>query len=292
MKNYPSSGYTYTLISIINPFIPLYFSQYETGKEKQGLIDVELFPEGGHIIHNIENRVVFTLSGTIAEKDSLQGEIRDENDNLVTPATFISTENGYFSLTPLETKDYYLSVLLNGIQQKRISIPQAQKGGYTMDWTENLNLLTLNIKKHPQSPGDNQQLWLTGKAAGQVLFSVPADLENGAAEVMIGKAQLKDGINEIILADINGNRLNSRIINNPVRNHISVEIDLEKKRFMCRDSIQFSVNVRDLSGRAEKRSFCFSISCQHALCQGGEDPSKSGRDGSGIFHTMGEYAGE
>ena len=259
MKNYHPSGYTYTLISIINPFIPLYFSQYETGKDKRGEIDVELFPEGGRIISKIENRVVVRLSDMIADKDSLQGKIRDENDSLVTGVKFINTENGYFSFIPFETKDYYLSVTLNESLHKRVPIPQAHKGGYTMDWTENLNLLTLNIKKHPQSPGDNQQLLLTGKAAGQVLFSVPADLDNGAAEVAIGTGQLKDGINELILTDINGNRLCSRIIHRPVRNHLYVEIDLEKERYMCRDSIQFSVNVRDLSGRAVNSDLSVSV---------------------------------
>ena len=259
MKNYHPCGYTYTLISIINPFIPLYFSQYETSKEKQGEIDVELFPEGEHIISGTENRVVFRLSGVIADKDSLQGEIRDGNDSLVTRVKFINADNGYFWLTPLETKEYYLSVILNGTHQKRISIPQAQKGGYTLDWTENLNLLTLNIKKHPQSPGDNQQLWLTGKAAGQVLFSRTADLENGAAEVMIRAEQIKDGINEFILTDMKGNNLCSRIIHRPVRNHLSVEIDLEKERFKCRDNVQFSVNVKELSGRAVKSDLFASV---------------------------------
>ena len=259
MKNYHPSGYTYTLITIINPFIPLYFSQYETGKEKRGEIVVEVFPEGGHIISGIENRVVFNLSGMIANKDSLKGEIRDEKDSLVTQVKFISTENGYFSLLPLETKEYYLSIMLNGTQHKKVPIPQAQKGGYIMDWTENHNLLTFNIRKHPLSTGDMQQLWLTGKAAGLVLFSVPAGLENGTAEVAIGTDRLKEGINEFILTDMMGNRLYSRIIYRPVRDHLSVEIDLENTRFRCRDNIQFSVNVRDMSDRAVKSDLSASV---------------------------------
>ena len=259
IKNHPPSGYTYSLISIINPFIPLYFSQYETGKDKQGEIEVELIPEGGHIISGIENRIAFRLSGMIANKNSLQGEIRDEIDSVVTQVKFISTENGYFSLIPLETKDYYLSVIINGSRHKRVKLPQSQKGGYTMDWTENLNLITLNIKKHPQPSQDSQHLRLTGKVSGQVLFSVPADLENGASEMMISTAQLKEGINELILTDMNGKSLCSRIIHRPVPYPLSVEIDLEKERFMCRDNIRFSVNVRDMGGRAVKSHLSASV---------------------------------
>ena len=259
MKNYHPSGYTYTLISIINPFIPLYFSQYETGKEKPAEIDVELFPEGGHIIPGIENRIVFRLSGNIENKDSLRGEIRDENDSLVTRVKFINAENGYFLLTPLETKDYYLSVMLNGTGQKKIPIPQAQKGGYTMDWTENLNVLNLNINKHPQPSQDSQHLRLTGKASGQVIFSIPTDLENGAAEIIISNAQLKEGINEFILTDIKGKSLCSKIINRPVPDPLTIEIDLEKENFMCRDNISFSVNVRDRYGKAVKSDLSASV---------------------------------
>ncbi len=50
--------------------------------------------------------------------------------------------------------------------------PGHKKEGYAMDCTENLNLFTLKISKHPASSGERQQLWLTGKASGQVLFSM------------------------------------------------------------------------------------------------------------------------
>jgi hypothetical protein len=259
MKNYHPSGYTYSLISIINPFIPLYFSQYETGNDKPAEIDVELFPEGGHIIYGIENRIVLRLSGMITDNDSLRVEIRDENDSMVTRIKFISREYGYFSLAPLETKDYYLSVMLNGTRHKRVPLPQAQKEGYTMDCIEKPDLIALDIRKHPPSSLDSQKLWLTVKASGQVLFSEPADLENGAAEVMINSAQLKNGINEFMLTDMKGNRLCSKIINRPVPDLLTIEIDLEKERFMCRDNIRFSVNVRDMGGRAVKSNLSASV---------------------------------
>ncbi len=96
-------------------------------------------------------------------------------------------------------------------------------------------------------------------ASGQVLFSWPADLENGVAEVIINMALLKDGINEFILKDRNGNRLCSRIIYRPVCDHLSIEIDLDGSLFKCRDTISFSVNVRDRYGKTVKSDLSASV---------------------------------
>jgi hypothetical protein len=265
MKNFHPSGYAYTLISIINPFIPLHFAQLETGKNKQGGIDVELYPEGGHLIAGIENRIFFRLSGMITNKDSLLGEIRDEHDSLVTRVKFISSETGYFSITPLETIDYHLSLIIHGTSHERFPLPRAEKEGYAMDCTENLNLFTLKISKHPASSGERQKLRLTGKASGQVLFHGSADLENGTAVVMMDTKLLKDGIHEFLLEDAEGKRLCSRIIHRPVRNQLSLEIKLESRPFLCRDSIHCSINVRDMDGRAVKSDLSASVFLVDAL---------------------------
>jgi hypothetical protein len=77
--------------------------------------------------------------------------------------------------------------------------------------------------------------------------------------VNLSTAKLKKGINEFILSDLKGNRLGSRVIHRPVRELLSVDIDLEKNKFRSRDSIQFSVNVRDLDGRAVKSNLSASV---------------------------------
>ena len=95
--------------------------------------------------------------------------------------------------------------------------------------------------------------------SGYVIFSVPADLENGAAEMIIRSAQLKEGMNEFILTDMQGKSLCSIIINRPVPDPLTIEIDLEKERFICRDKIQFSVNVREMGGMAVKSDLSASV---------------------------------
>ena len=258
MRNFDPDGYTYSLVSIINPYIPLHFSLYETGRDSSDGIDVAIFPEGGHLISGIENRVYFHFSGMAPAQDHLRGKVMDDRDSLVARLRFISRASGYFTLIPYDTTDYHLSVMF-GTLEKVWPVPRAQKEGYTMEWTESPDFLTLQIRKHPPLPGGSQHLLLTAKASGQVRLSVPFDLENGAAEITIDPEELTGMTTEFSLHDMMGYSLCNRIIHRPVREDLTIEIDAGKGPYLCRDKVPVSIRVTDATGRPVKASLSASV---------------------------------
>jgi hypothetical protein len=258
MKNFDPAGYTCTLVTIINPSIPLHFSPYEAGRDSSGTMDVAFFPEGGHLISGIENRVYFRFSGLAPDPDPLQGGVRDERDSLVARLRFFSPASGYFTLIPSDTMDYHLSVMF-GTLKRTWPVPGAQKSGYTMDWTESPDFLTLQIRKHPPRSAEKEQLLLTAKASGRVLFSLPLQLENGAAEIMTDPEELEGISTEFVLSDMSGNSLCNRIIRRPVREQLTIEIGAGKGPYGCRGDVPVSIRVSDASGRPVKASLCASV---------------------------------
>jgi hypothetical protein len=274
MKNLHPSGYAYSLISVINPFLPLYFVHHRAGGDNKVERGAAFFPERACHIYGVENRLFFRLSGMRAIRDSITAAVKDAADSMVARPCFINDEYGYFIYTPKQHNEYYLSLITTGIPEIKVPVPRAENGGYTLDWTENPDFLILTIQHYPSSGVENQQLLLRAALAGRVFFSGTARLENRAAELLIPAEDLGAGIHEFTLTDPMGNHLCRRIMFRPPRDRLSVRISPEDGHICCRDSVLISVRVRDTAGRPVKSNLCASVYLADPAAISGSLPEK------------------
>ncbi len=213
--------------------------------EKELSYDLQVLPEGGHLVSEIEN----TLASKLIDKKGQsvtfdKGIILDSNGNEVT--TFTSNKFGLakFTMVPKTGMTYTAKVFLDEEQEVEASLPKTQSKGMVMQ-VDNQSNEVLKIKLSINSPTrltlQNQLYYLLvhqNQKSKIVPVSFPEDkLES---EIVIDRSELYAGVNTLTVFNKNTPVLERLVFNttNQVTHNVRVTA-LNKKK----DSLIMSINL-------------------------------------------------
>jgi len=155
--------------------------------------EVQFFPEGGHIIMGLENRVAVSIE----DDKGNQIEVVDKDGNKVANVKNYGNGLGIFFLTPEYGKEYSLKLGEN----KRIALPEIANVGYTMQ-LNNIGSEDIIVKIATTENVKNQEVYLRGRVNGINFFETRVKFENSnVLEVDIPKSNLPNGMLQLQLED-------------------------------------------------------------------------------------------
>jgi len=219
----------------------------ETKKVKRAATSVQFFPEGGHIISGVENRVAFKATGADGLPITIKGDIIDAEGKKL--ASIITEHDGMGSFNFLfEEGKEYSAVIQSPNANLTSKLPKAQSEGIAMK-VENLNPNRLFVLLNRTENGKEKYRKVKAVVTlnYSVIFSKELDLENGESAFPISKKNLPAGIVHITLFDSNSLPISERIAFIENCNFIRPDVVVEQKDLKAKARNQVSFQISNIA---------------------------------------------
>lgn len=153
------------------------------------VVEVQIFPEGGHLLHGLNNKLIIRAQDPEGNPVVLKGDIRDQSGRRIVDVKQYDTGIGMSILSPESGAAYSLH-LENGQQ---FPLPEVSDTGYSLQVNPlhpdhiKVSVSAVGLKKAP--------LQLKGKVGSQVILAEDLELDaTGSIQLEIPKSQLPAGI--------------------------------------------------------------------------------------------------
>ncbi|MBO5864442.1 MAG: SEL1-like repeat protein [Bacteroidaceae bacterium] len=160
---------------------------------------LDFFPEGGHLVEGIKNKVAFELRG----QDGLFGEEKItilENDVKLLECTPLHEGKGVFEITPKANTKYRAEVTMieeDGKTKKhKFSLPEVSKEGVVLNVTESGDDITITATNNL---AEDCELGVVILYRGAMGFFKKFDSANKTMNYTIAKQELPEGVNRVVL---------------------------------------------------------------------------------------------
>lgn len=218
--------------------------QPETAKNPD--FDIQLLPEGGHLLSGVTNRVgVKILNEQGFAPEAFSGIlINDKEEEL---KKFDSNKMGMasFSINPLPGMTYKVVINFRDGHQVTQNLPEAEDSGVILSTNNHKNEYFISIKTNPshkEKIGNDQFHLAISQNAAIKTYSFQFPANDHAALFRFASDSIFPGINTLTIFDKNFNPISERLIYNPVENeNLKLSVSVKEK---IGDSInlKFSAN--------------------------------------------------
>ena len=183
-----------------NPVMKQYLRKEEIRPETKEAkeLNIEFFPEGGHLIRGVENRIAFKAAdsngkGADVEELTIGGEhisISPQHRGM-----------GYFMYTPKERR-HKADVLYEG-KRYTFSLPESLESGYALQVHQDMED-TLTVTINTLQPDTNRLLAVTLMCAGKVHYIDTLTISAPLSQKAISTAHFPTGTYQLCLFDADG----------------------------------------------------------------------------------------
>ena len=229
-------------------------------KEKLEQINVQFFPEGGHMIEGVKGNIAYKITDKNGNSLHTKATIHNHlNEQLATTQT-LHQGMGTFALTPQAGETYYLKVTDENGKAQQIPLPTATRGGYAMN-IDNLNKeeMTIHITRSEQAD-TTQALGLTFMCRGRI-FRFDQIKWNGEStySLTIAKDSLPEGVNQVTLFDTEGRVYAERLAFIPPTQQIKFSLTGEKSTYKPKENIELKFKLEDMQGNPLYTMFSLAV---------------------------------
>jgi len=191
-----------------------------------GSYNVQVFPEGGYLIHGLTSQVAFEVRDSSGIAKAIYVKVVDDRDQVIMSTKTNRSGIGLFSLTPTIGRKYYL--LLDGHQ--KIEIPKCLVAGAVMSFGAlDPNSIELGIDFSESIK--NQVFKIIGHVRGREVLNLDVKT-SGIFNYKIDRSQLPSGVIHFTLFDAYDRPISERLVfnDNPLEK-VDVDIQLSKEYY-------------------------------------------------------------
>lgn len=213
-------------------------------KPAQG-IDLQFFPEGGHLIESVAGKVAFKATDQNGMPVPVNGKVFRATGEEVTRFFTRHDGMGTFPLTPGANQQYYVKL---DQSPERFDLPAVEVSGVTLQ-VDNLSQdenLTITVRKNDNTKAED--LFLIGHARSWLSYTSSVDFENNEAKLTVPKTAFREGINHLTLFDKKGNPLAERLFYSRGKSTLNVAIEPDKESYKAREQTSLKIKVTDQDG--------------------------------------------
>ena len=230
---------------------------YKSRRGKPG-IDLKFYPEGGHVVAGVANRIAFELNDEDGQHLEAELSVQDRDGQEVARASTTHRGRGMFVLPAAKAGETYKAVFRVGGYDYDIKLPEAEEEGYALQISQSGGRVHAAIAGPPAAQM-TLGLQIQHEGVAKAFRRIMPDPQ-GKASVEIPLDSLPTGVNQATLFDGRGRIYASRLffVNRPedYRPGIAVEgikkqyaafepVELHLKLTVPGDSAHVSLAVRD-----------------------------------------------
>lgn len=254
MQNFESDFFFESSIKIINPFVAFNPTPSEGSDSNY---DVQFFPEGGHLIDNVESKIAYKAIDKNGRGVSLSGKIIDGEGREVSIITPEQLGMGSFTLRPKLGNEYKAIVTDHHGKSFHYPLPEIVKIGYAMQISDTTGA---RIQMQIFNQGmPSEGLWLVSHTRQEHFHSNKVIFEEGKAIVNIDKSQLGNGISHLTLMNEKGVPFCERLYFKYPSESLETSVSTSKTDFNQREKVVLDISAEVGNTSAANADFSVSV---------------------------------
>ena len=215
-------------------------------------LQLQFYPEGGHLVKNIASKMAFELTETPGEFNDYEGTIYDKNDKPVASFTTSHENRGMLKFTP-KSDGYYAKV--NGHDQ-RFELPAIEPSGVVMlvnNKQEDEILVTVKASEE-----EEQEYFVVAHTRGYITFASEIKLRGNRGLARIERSSLPAGITHVTLLNKLQQPMAERLVFIQNTKAATLKVKTNKSGYDTRELVVVDLEVRDAKGKPVQGSFSLS----------------------------------
>jgi hypothetical protein len=224
-------------------------------------ISLKFYPEGGDLVAGIPNRVAFKALNEFGKPADIEGEIIDDEGNMITSFTSYHQGMGAFILPCMDGVNYTAKITKpKGIEQV-YAMPEMLDHGYVLNIIEqNSSLLQLGVHASVK-----EELSLVAQVRGKLYYSTAIDAEPGLVNINIPVSMLPFGVCQLTLFDSKGIARCERLVFVNQNKQLLVSIVTDKEKYLPREKVNATISVTDENGMPVATHLSLSVTNDELL---------------------------
>lgn len=222
-------------------------------KEKAFNYQVDFFPEGGHLLYGLNNRVAFKALGNDGFGIDISGVLADETGKEVLQFGSIHNGMGDFEFVPQHNTRYKAIIEHRGISKEYPLLSVGE--GTILSATQSEDSIYLTIKSTLNTP---EKLSIIGQSRHTVCYAVEGLRKEGDYKIALSKEDFPTGIAQFILLK-EGQPISERLLFIDKKDDLQVFITPNKEKYNDREKVVLDILVNDKDGKPVEGSFSLSV---------------------------------
>ena len=175
-------------------------------------LQVKFFPEGGHWISGIANKMAFVVLDEMGLPVNTSITIKDPNESKILTANVVHQGMGMFTMTP-KNENYFAEIQTAAGVIFTFPLPPVQTEGIQLIvQNTNPNRMFVSVQRAEKSAEKYSKVLVMAHMSGQLVYSTYLDFEEGLTTAPISKKNLPPGIMQITVMDTLGTPLAERLV--------------------------------------------------------------------------------
>ena len=242
-----------------NPMMKQYLRKEEIRpkQEQAKQLNVEFFPEGGHLILGVENRIAFKATNEHGKGVNIE-ELAIGDDCITISRQHLGM--GYFMYTPSK-KECKANILYSG-NTYTFSLPRVEETGYTIQTFQGMTD-TLHVTIRTSKPDTCNLLAIALMHTGKIEYIDTLAVGISDNQKTIPTQQLSTGVYQLFLFDIEGKVYASRMLffNNGIDSY-PISIQTDKPSYLPFERIRMHLGMSSIEEQ------CISLAVRDAADYG------------------------
>ena len=172
-----------------------------------------LFPEGGHLVAGVSNRVAFKAADGLGNGLQISGSLHASDGAEILTFESVHEGMGSFAFTPESGQSYFARVVLPNGRSTDKALPQAMAEGYTLRVDQENDALRITVETNFDSRQYNIPLdiFIMVQSGGHAYFYELGLLRQGRFSTSVPVEMLPTGISHVTVFDANSTPLAERL---------------------------------------------------------------------------------
>lgn len=218
-------------------------------------LDVQLLPEGGHLVADFKNRMAYRIVNSEGKPVDVTAQLLDANLNPILTTKSYHQGMGSFDFLPQNQQAYYFKIIEPKGIDKVWKLPEVAT-----------NKLGLHLKKQsPQSlevevyAPEKQSINLLLQQQGKVVYEKTFLAESGRNSIIISTQNMSVGITQMTVFDALGRPHGERLVFVNKHRQLSVDIQTNKEQYQPREAVEMTLQVQDETGKGVAGDFTLAV---------------------------------
>ena len=230
-----------------------------TSKNVDTTFAISFFPEGGHLISGVQNRVAFKATDKAGKGMPFSGVIINGNGDTITAIAPTHRGMGSFTFAPEDNGTYKAVINLpNGVIQTR-NLPQAADNGYAIQVTRaEGNKLKVAVQKKGVG-ADGSAIYMAATTNNQVMAVTQATFNNNSAVLYVDAAALGAGVNRLTLFNNKRQAIAERLYFKKPDHRMQIEAGAVAETYDNRKKVEFSISAKNEKGESTQADLSMAV---------------------------------
>ena len=244
MRNFSETGFFQKNLPILNGVV------LPTPPLDTVAIDFEFFPEGGHLVADLTNRVAFKATNAQGLGVEVEGFVVAAAGDTVVGFSSRHLGMGFFSIKPTVNQSYTAYYRREGGIWITASLPAVLATGFALQVDNFSNKTNVRVVfQHNQTTVPNQTATLLIQGQGEVRLITTIPLNKSTSLLSIPRKDLATGVNQLTIFDQENRPVCERLFWIPDSRRLRVQIKPRKTVYKPREKVELDISTQDEQGK-------------------------------------------